>query len=100
MKVQVPHRLTGALVAVDYNSITAFRHAALSGDLVRNGQHPACQAGILIPVKVGQTRNMPFGNYQHMHGRLRIEIVKCRDFIVLVDQRTDLSACYLAEDAI
>ena len=83
MQVQVGHALARSLTDVGHEPVAALCHAQRMCDAFCRGKHGHQGA----PVRFGQrvrTLNVPLGNHEHMHRRLRIDIIKRQHLVILV----------------
>ena len=70
--------------------------AVLDGGLVRAANQPIVARRELV-----QRSNVPFGNYEHVHRRLRVDVLERHHLIVLVDDRAGDQAIHdLAEETV
>jgi hypothetical protein len=98
--MHVPDRLTRAFVAVDHDAIALRGYASLGRDFVRDDEYVTHQARVAIIGHIGNPCNVLLWNDQNVYRRLSIEIIKCRDVLILIDKLSDLACRDLAENAI
>ncbi len=83
--VEMIHGLAAVFAGVD-DRAKALGQAFFRGDLTGEGEHMAQQRCVLLS-GVGERLQMDTRNDQKMHGRLRRDIAKRDDLIVLVESR-------------
>ena len=82
VQVQVEHRLPGVGVAVEHGAVAALGVAALGGDCRGSPHHRADQA-VVRTVEVVQRGDVRSRHDQHMHGRLRVDVLEGHEVVVL-----------------
>lgn len=85
MQVKVRHRLAGLAIGVDDHPEAAFGNAQLARQARSDQMQVTEQTGILR-LRLEQALHMARGDYQHMHRRLGVEVVKGDDAVILIYQ--------------
>ncbi len=100
VQVDVEHGLAGVGVAVEDGAEAAFAVPVAGRERGAPTDHLAHQA-IVISGEIVQARDVPPRHDQHVHRRLRIDVLEGDEPFVLIDNRGgDLSVDDLAEEAV
>lgn len=84
MKVQVVDGLAAVIVGVGDNAVSIFRKPEVLGDFAR-GDHEMPHQRSVFRLNFGHRANRFFGNKEHVHGSLRLDVVKRQAVLVFVN---------------
>jgi hypothetical protein len=82
MRVQMPDGLPGLLAVVDHHTVTLRIHPEGLGNAPGRGQQFSQDRNVGI-VGVGEFGDVPLWNDEHMLRRLRTDVMKGKDIVVL-----------------
>jgi hypothetical protein len=100
MQVQVKNRLAAIRPGIRHQAIPTLRNSLLLSQL-GCGQEEMAQKNPVFSRSFVERDNVFVWNNQHVQGRLRVNIPKSRDVLVLIQRRpADLSSNNFTEDAI
>jgi len=100
VQVQVEHGLPGVGIAVEDRAVAAGGEAALGGDR-RAAPHHLADELIVVGLEIVQGRHVRARHHQHMHRRLRTDVVERDETLVLVHlRRGNLAGDDAAEETV
>jgi len=89
--VHVKDALSGAKSRIHDRTESLGREPALGRDM-RGDAHEATEKGLVGLRRVGERRDVAGGNYEHVVGSLRGDIVEGNDVVVTIDDRSGNTA--------
>lgn len=84
--MKMGYTFTRVATIINYESVPTVQHAQLFCDPTSREQHPAEERRIFRS-RQRDPRNAAFGDDQHMHRGLRLDVMKSKEILLLVNDR-------------